>query len=456
MIQTATRNPFAGRDFRLLWAGETISVLGDQLALIALPWLALVLTGSGLALGSVLALMAVPRALLMLIGGVSVDRFSPRLVMLASNAVRMVAVAAFGIVVLADVAELWMLYAFALVFGVADAFFFPAQTSIVPQLVGPDQLQRANGIVQGTAQASALVGPALAGIVIAALGGDHAAASNAAGIAAALLLDAVSFAISLLTLWLMRARPRTERAPASVIEDLKAAFRYIGEVPGLRAVIVVSLAANFLIVGPFEVGLPVIAYQRLPEGAAAFGILLSAFGGGSLVGLALGAMLPAPRPTRFAFVVLGATGLAGLGLAILPFVQSTLAAAIVIAASGISLGYGNLHGMTWVQARIAPDLMGRVMSVLMFGSMGLIPVSMLVAGAVVQLSLDGMLVVAGVGMAVFTVAALLSSTVRRLGLVPPYQPPAAEVAGGARDPEGAAEAGVTPGPGLAASVSPSA
>lgn len=455
MIQTATRNPFAARDFRLLWAGETISVLGDQFALIALPWLALVLTGSGLALGSVLALMAVPRALFMLIGGVSVDRLSPRLVMLASNAVRMVAVAALGIVVLADVAELWMLYAFALVFGVADAFFFPAQTSIVPQLVGPDQLQRANGIVQGTAQASALVGPALAGIVIAALAGE-AAAGYAAGIAAALLFDAASFGISLLTLWLMRARARTERAPASVIEDLKAAFRYVGEVPGLRAVIVVSLAVNFLIVGPFEVGLPVIAYQRLPEGAAAFGILLSAFGGGSLIGLALGAVLPAPRPTRFAFVILGATGLPGLGLAILPLVQSTLAAAIVIAVSSISLGYGNLHGMTWVQARIVPDLMGRVMSVLMLGSMGLIPVSMLVAGAVVQLSLDGMLVVAGIGMAVFTVATLLSSTVRHLGLVPPYQPPAAEVAGepgGARDAKGAATAGVRSGPELAASLS---
>ena len=96
----------------------------------------------------------------------------------------------------------------------------------------------------------------------------------------------------------------TERPPSvnskttSVVEDLKDAFRHVGSVPGLRWVIVMSLAANFFIVGPFEIGLPVIAYQRLPEGAAAFGILLSAFGGGSLVGLALGAMLPAPRPSR--------------------------------------------------------------------------------------------------------------------------------------------------------------
>jgi MFS family permease len=415
-----SRNPFALRDFRLLWAGETISALGDQFALIALPWLALVLTGSGLALGSVLALMAVPRALLMLIGGVTVDRWSPRLVMLVSNAVRLVAVTALALVVLAGATELWMLYVFALVFGIADAFFFPAQTSIVPQLVEPDQLQRANGIVQGTAQASVLIGPALAGLAIAGLATPGTPAATG-GIAIALLVDAATFGVSMVTLWLMRARARTGSPSTSVIEDLKAAFRHVGAVPGLRWVIVMSLAANFFIVGPFEVGLPVIAYQRLPEGAAAFGILLSAFGGGSLVGLGLAAMLPAPRPSHFAFVVLGATGLSGVGLALLPFMPGTLAAGVLIAGAGLVLGFGNLHGITWVQARIAPELMGRVMSVMMLGSVGLIPVSMLVAGIAVQVSLDGMLVVAGVGMAGITALALLSPTVRRLGLYPPYR-----------------------------------
>lgn len=101
MTESRSPNPFAVRDFRLLWLGEAVSALGDQFALIALPWLALVMTGSALALGSVLALMAVPRALLMLIGGVSVDRLSPRRVMFASNAVRLVAVALLGSVMLA-------------------------------------------------------------------------------------------------------------------------------------------------------------------------------------------------------------------------------------------------------------------------------------------------------------------------------------------------------------------
>lgn len=423
--ETRSRNPFAVRDFRLLWAGEAVSVLGDQFALIALPWLALVLTGSALALGSVLAIMAIPRALLMLIGGVSVDRLSPRRVMIGSNAVRFVAIGALGIVVLAGMVELWMLYAFALVFGVADAFFYPAQTSIVPELVDSDQLQRANGIVQGTAQASVLIGPVLAGVVIAGLGssGTEPTAAGLAGIAVALLVDAASFLVSLVTLWFIRPRAHVERPPSSMLEDIRAGFGYVLGSPALRAMILLSLAANLLIVGPFEVGVAVIAYTRLPEGAAAYGVLMSAFGGGSLVGLVLASALPVPRPSRFAYVVIGATAFAGVGLVGLPFVPSTAVAAALIAVSGLALGFGNLHGITWSQSRIRPDLMGRVMSVMIMGSVGLVPVSMLIAGAAVQISLDAMLVVAGLGMAVLCFVALLFPTVRRIGFVPPYQAP---------------------------------
>ena len=430
---TRSRNPFAVRDFRLLWAGEAVSVLGDQFALIALPWLALVLTGSALALGSVLAIMAIPRALLMLIGGVSVDRLSPRRVMLGSNAVRLAAIGALGIVVLAGSVELWMLYAFALVFGVADAFFYPAQTSIVPELVDGDMLQRANGIVQGTAQASVLIGPVLAGVVIAALGsgaGDDVTVAGTTGIAVALLVDAASFLISLVTLWFIRPRAHVERPPSSMLDDIRAGFGYVLGSPALRAMILLSLAANLLIVGPFEVGVAVIAYTRLPEGAAAYGVLMSAFGGGSLAGLVLASALPVPRPSRFAYVVIGAIAFAGVGLVGLPFVSSTAVAAALIAVSGFALGFGNLHGMTWSQSRIRPDLMGRVMSVMIMGSVGLVPVSMLLAGAAVQVSLDAMLVVAGLGMAVLCVVALLFPTVRRIGFVPPYRAPDGDGAAG--------------------------
>jgi MFS family permease len=424
MTQTASRNPFAGRDFRLLWIGESVSSVGDQFALIALPWLALVLTGSALALGGAMALMAIPRAVLMTFGGVAVDRFSPRRVMLASNGVRLVATSILGVVILAGQAQLWMLYAFALVFGVADAFFFPAQTAIVPELVSDEQLPRANGIVQGTAQVSVLVGPVAAGVVIAAFGGSATEAS-VGGIGAALLFDAATFVVSLATLLLIRPRAHVAQAHDSILESIREAATFVWSSRGLRAMVLVSLAANFLIVGPFEVGMPFIAYSRLPEGAAAFGIITAAFGGGSLVGLLAGSILPAPSPARFGAVVLLPMALAGLAVAGLSAVSSTIVAAGFTAVAGVALGYTNLLSITWIQRRIPQALMGRVMSLLITGSVGLVPVSMFLAGIAVQINVNATFLGAGIGMALVTIIAITSSAVRNLGLEPMAEPPAA-------------------------------
>lgn len=438
MTASTSRNPFAGRDFRLLWVGEAVSAVGDQFALIALPWLALVLTGSALALGGVMAVMAIPRALLMLVGGVSVDRFSPRRVMLGSNAVRLVAVTVLGAVVLAGQAELWMLYAFALVFGVADAFFYPAQTAIVPELVTDEQLPRANGIVQGTAQISVLAGPVAAGIVIAALGSS--AEATATGVGVALLFDAVTFLVSLATLLFIKPRAHVAPAHDSILESIREAAAFVWASKGMRAMILVSLAANFLIVGPFEVGMPFIAYSRLPEGAAAFGLITAAFGGGSLVGLLIGSIVPAPRPARFGAVVILPMALAGLALAGLAAAQSTLAAAALTAVAGIALGFTNLLSITWIQRRIPQALMGRVMSLLMTGSIGLVPVSMFLAGIAVQLDVDATLVGAGLGMMLVCLASVASSAVRNIGLEPLADATATTVGGGA---DASPEAGVT-------------
>ena len=422
MTETRSRNPFAVRDFRLLWVGEAVSTIGDQFALIALPWLALVLTGSPLALGGAMAVMAIPRALLMLVGGVSVDRFSPRRVMLGSNAVRLVAVGALGSVVLFGRPELWMLYAFALVFGIADAFFFPAQTAIVPELVSDDQLPRANGIVQGTAQVSVLVGPVAAGVVIAALGGSATSAS-AAGIGVALLVDAATFAVSLASLLFIKPRAHVAQAHDSFLESIREAGRFVWSSRGMRAMVFVSLAANFLIVGPFEVGMPFIAYSRLPEGAAAFGIVTAAFGAGSLVGLLLGSVLPGPSPARFGAVVVLPMAVAGLSLAGLSAASSTILAAGLTGIAGIALGYTNLLSITWIQRRIPQALMGRVMSLLITGSVGLIPVSMFLSGFAVQLNVDATLLAAGLGMTLVALLAISSSAVRNLGLEPLAEEP---------------------------------
>jgi len=405
------------RDFRLLWIGEAVSALGDQFAMIALPWLALVLTGSALALGTVLALMAVPRAVLMIVGGAYVDRLSPRRVMLASNVVRLVAVGALGVIVLAGTVEMWMLYAFALVFGVADAFFYPAQSAMVPELVSGEQLQQANGIVQGTAQFTTLVGPAAAGVAIAAFSGAGAS-PGLEGVGLALLIDAATFVASLATLLLIAARTSHEMSEGSVVRQIAQGVAFVWSSPSIRVMMGLSMAANLLIVGPLDVGLPVLAYSRLPEGAAAFGLILSAFGAGSLLGMAGATLLPPLPKQHFGSLMLGLFSLSGVCLAMMAFVNATIVALAIAVMAGAILGYTNITYITWIQRRIPRNLMGRVMSLLMFSSMALVPISMALSGALVSISLNGVLLAGGLGMAGLALIGLLSASVRRMGLEP--------------------------------------
>jgi MFS family permease len=413
----ARANPLQRRDFRLLWIGQGISSLGDQFALVALPWLALILTGSAFALGTVLALMAIPRAALMLVGGVYVDRLSPRRVMFLSNAVRLVSVTALALIVLAGSVGLPMLYLFALVFGIADAFFFPAQQAILPALVQPDEIPAANALAQGTTQLTVFAGPAAAGVIVAALG-TSGAHPSLTGIGAALLMDALTFVVSLVSLALIRGGSDRALAGEPIVAALRAGLSFVWNWPSLRLVVLFAMGINLLIVGPLNVGLPMIAYERLPEGAAAYGTIVSAMGGGALLGMVAIAVLPRPRGGWFGPLVMAVIILMGIGLAALSFVETTLEAFVVTALVGFGMGYANLTMITWAQQRIPKALMGRVFSLILLGSVALVPVSQVVAGAVVSISLSGMLLAAGTVLTVLTLGAATLPAVRTMGLEP--------------------------------------
>jgi MFS family permease len=413
----ASRGPFAVRDFRLLWAGQAVSVLGDQFALIALPWLALVMTGSPFALGGVLAVMAVPRAVLMLLGGVVVDRWSPRRVMGASNVVRLCAVTVLAAVVLSGHAEAWMLYAFGLVFGVADAFFYPAATSMLPTIVGVADLPRANAVYQGTNQLSTFVGPAVAGLLIAALG-SGASGSSTAGISVALLLDGGSFLVSLVTLALMSEHRIEASAKEPVVSAIRSGIDYVLASPSLRMGVLLVVSVNLLIVGPLNVGLPVLVYSRLDAGAAGYGALMSGLGGGSLLGIIAAGLLPTPRPSRYGPLVVAVMALIGVGFAMLALVPAIVPAVALTTLIGLALGYANLSLITWTQQRVPKAYMGRVMSLLLLGSFAMVPVSSILAGALLALSLSGLLIAAGVLMIVVTLTAASTHAARDMGLVP--------------------------------------
>ncbi len=414
----AVRDILGNRNFRLLWTGEGISLFGDQFYLVALPWLVLRLTGSALAIGTVLALVAIPRALFMLPGGAFTDRFSPRVVMLGSNLGRLAMVATLAALTLTGVVQLWMIYLFALLFGLADAFFFPAQSSIVPRLIGRDRLQTGNAIIQGTAQLSMFLGPALAGVLVAALeGGTTAANQDVRGIGWAFAIDALSFLASIAALALMRLddRPETVAKETTVLSSIAEELGVIWRDRVLRYYFVLIAAVTFFITGPFSVGIPVLANTRYSQGATAFGVILSAFGGGSLVGVLVAGLSGRPSARRFPALMLGLPALMGVSMMLLGVIPTVAPAAIVSMVMGLAQGYLVIQFITWLQERTPPRLLGRTMSLLMFAVVGLAPLSNAFAGALIQVSVTAVLLGAGIVIVGVVGVAGFSPSVWRLG-----------------------------------------
>ena len=171
---------------------------------------------------------------------------------------------------------------------------------------------------------------------------------------------------------------------------------------------------NFLAVGIISVGVPVLVDQHFAQNAAAFGMIMSSFGGGSLVGILLIGLFPKLSPRQIQLVLLGAIFLNGTGFVFLAFSQTAIIAALIMFIPGIGNGYLTILLITWLQKRTPPEMMGRVMSLMMFASMGLGPLSQLAAGLFIPISLPGTIIGAGVGMFLVFLWALFFSNIRLL------------------------------------------
>lgn len=371
--------PFRVRDFRLVFTGESVSVLGDQFHFVALAWLTLQLTGSGLALGSVLMVAAIPRLIFLLLGGALSDRWSPRSLMLYSNVLRAVLVGILAFLVLTGRAELWQLYIMGAIFGVIDALFYPAVSAIVPMLVDEETLPPANALLQGSQQFAGLIGPAAAGVVVALVQTGPA-----------FVLDAVSFAVAAIALVFVVGGRRVSKPassdggekPPSILATIRAGLGYAWSDPAVRSLVLLTAAFNLAFTGPLSVGLPFMAEHTLGGGSATFGILLSGFGAGALLGaVTAGSIRRVPRLGTT--VLLIAIGL-GVGLGLLGAAPNVIVAFGLLAAMGIGAGFINVHVISWLQGRTPEMMRGRVMSLVMIGSHGLAPVSYALAGLIVD------------------------------------------------------------------------
>lgn len=416
------------RNFGLLWLGQLISLLGDQVHFIAMSWLVLQLTGSALALGSLLAVTGLPRAVFMLLGGVLTDRFSPRTVMLLSNALRLIVVVVLAWLTLTATIQLWMLYVFAVIFGTVDAFFFPASASIVPQLVETKYLAVANSLVQSVAQLSQLIGPLLAGALLAILATMPAAQIQTqlnddtvpalSGIGIAFALDALTFLVSIVTLAAIRVttHPRETAAgtPQGMLASLREGFDVVWQQPSLRTLCLLSGAINFLFVGPFWVGVPLMADERF-GGAAAYGLIMGALGGGTLIGTLLAGTLPKPAPRALGstlLLIIGVMGVGMVGLALSSVLWGAVATAITVGAAN---GYVNILFITWLQQRTAQAILGRVMSFIFFMSVGTVPLSLALSGALMTNNTPLVLAICGLLLVCLTGWAATIPAVRAMG-----------------------------------------
>jgi len=395
-----TTHPLRGWKFRRLWIGSAISLLGDQFYLVALPWVVLQITGSAVAMGTILMTAAIPRAVLMLMGGAMTDRISPRRILLGTALARTVCVGAIGALLWFNVLQIWQLYLLGFAFGVADAFSMPASSAFTPSLVEKDQLVAANSLSQMTSQLTTIVGPAPAGLVIKSLGA-----------AWAFILDAVSFLFIVAALWSLPDPPRAEaRVRPPLWQSVLDGIAYVRRDVALSSLMVLAAMINVCVSGPMSVGLAYMAKTRFGS-PAAYGFAISALAAGGLVGALIAGVWKIKRRGPF---LLAAATLIGCCVASMGLLASVTAIAGVLALMAAAAAVTNIHLASWMQARVEPAVRGRVLSVLMLAAVGLLPISLAGAGLLAAWSITGMYLLAGGAMLLVTAAGASRAPVRAI------------------------------------------
>ena len=397
-------SPLRHRDFRLLWSGMSVSLLGDGLFIIAMAWQVYALSNVPTALAVVGIAMTVPTVAFLLIGGVVSDRFDRRRVMLAADVVRALAVGAIAALSLTGSLELWHMIALVAVYGAGSAFFGPAFDAIVPDLLPPTELARANALDQLMRPiALRLAGPALGGLLI-----------ETVGVGAAFALNAASFAVSAGALLAMSRRaPVREAGASSVLGDMRAGFDHVRQHVWLWGTLVSAGIAYLLFMGPIEVLLPFLVKNELNGSAADLGLVFAAGGVGSVGCAVVMGQRGLPRrdiTVMYAAWTLATLAVAGYGLA--GAIWQLMLVSLVFNALETA---GLIVWSTAKQRHVPPHLLGRVSSLDWLISTGLLPLSFALTGPVsAALGVRGALIAAGASGAVVTLAALFLPGMRAI------------------------------------------
>ena len=366
--------PLRIRDFKLLWTGLVVSLIGDGMFLIALAWQVYELSNSPSALAIVGVSMSVSHVLFLLVGGVITDRLDRRIVMIGADVVRGTAVATLGVLALSGNIELWHIVALAAVYGAGNAFFGPAFDAIVPDVVPPDQLTQANAMDQLVRPAAwHMAGPAIGGVVVGVLGAG-----------AAFLIDAGTFAVSIWALSLIKSRPsqQSEVRDGSLFGEVAEGFRYVRQRVWLWGTFLAATVAYLVFLGPIEVLLPFVVRNEMGGSATDLGFVLAVGGVGAIgVAMLIGARGIPRKNMTFIYITwtISTLAVAGYGLANVPW-QAMIAAFIF----GSFEAAGLIAWITTKHRLVPRHLLGRVSSLDWFISVGLLPVSYALTVPVVE------------------------------------------------------------------------
>ena len=359
--------PLREREFRLLFAGRTISQVGSAMAPVALAFAILDLTGSESDLGIVLGVRTLAVVILLLFGGVWADRLPRHELMVWSNLVSGLSQAIVAALLLSGHGTVWAIAALAGVNGASSAFFFPASTGIIPQTVPPDDLQQANATLRLAMTGTQIGGAAIGGIVVA-----------AAGPGWAIGFDALTYGVAAAALSQMRVRAAERTGATTVFQELRVGWTDFWSRNWLWSIVLQFGIVNAAYTGSLLVIGPAVAKEHL-HGAFGWSLVLVAIEIGTILS---GLVLLRWRPHR----ILRTASFAVFGLA-LPIVALAGPAplAVVLLAAFLSGYLVEIFGVLWdttIQQEIPQEILSRMSSYDALGSWALMPLGYVVAGPV--------------------------------------------------------------------------
>jgi Na+/melibiose symporter-like transporter len=361
------------RDFRLLWIGQAVSLLGDGIYLVAIAWLVYDISNEPSALALVGLAWTLPQVAGLLVGGVLSDRLERRRLLVIADLLRLAAISVIAGLALAGEAELWHLVVLVVFYGLGEALFQPAFTAIVPDVVPREELLQANALKELMEPLGLrFAGPALGGVLIAVF-----------DVGVAFLVDACTFAVSAVAVSVMTRQPPPREAVGSMRRDLAEGFAYVRAHAWLWATLIGAALFLFLTFGPFEVLLPYIIRNDLGGDADTFGLVLAAGGLGSI--MAAITLSRAGIPRRFVTFMWGAWFVGDLLIVVLAVAGAAWQMCLIAL---VSFGLGTVGMVVWntmMNTLVPAEMLGRVSSFDWFVSMGLIPLSFAVTGPVAEL-----------------------------------------------------------------------